>query len=190
MYDSLDNYYERTRYEKLRKQMLKNVQGKVLDAGCGTGRNFPHYGKGAEVVGIDLHPRMLAVAKQRAKQSKAKINLLQHDLETLPFSNNSFDAIVATFVLCVMPLKKERAVLKELVRVAKPGARFYFLEYVYSKNFYRRFLMRIFAFIPRLLFGLHYNTTLPAIEEEKRLEVEKLEFVYRDILRLIVVRKI
>ncbi|MEK6841470.1 MAG: class I SAM-dependent methyltransferase [Nanoarchaeota archaeon] len=69
---------------------------KVLDAGCGTGRNIQLLlNLGAKkVVGIDLTPKLLDFAKNKFKSNK-KIQLFQHNLEEkLPFKNESFDVVI------------------------------------------------------------------------------------------------
>ena len=190
LYDFLDEYFEKTRYEKIRKNFLKNLRGKILDAGCGTGRNFKHYHQKAKVIGVDISQKMLTTARKRADESRAFIKLEKMDLTGLDFKNNSFDFIIATFVLCTMPKKYEQKALKELVRVARPKARLYFLEYVYSKNFLRGFIMKATSFIPKLLYSIRFNSTLPLIKKEKKLKIEKIQFVHDDVLRLIVARKL
>ena len=188
LYDLLDEHFERTRYERVRKKILPNLQGKVLDAGCGTGRNFPHYSNSASVLAVDISERMLSAARTRAN-GLANIKIKNMDLTKLLLSDDSIDAVVATFVLCTMPQQLEKDALKELVRVAKPGARLYFLEYVYSKNYMRQFVMRFTSVVPKLLYGIRFNSTLPIIQEESKLEIEKTEFVHDDVLRLIIARK-
>lgn len=190
MYDYLDEHFEKTRYEKIRKKIGCHPTGMVLDAGCGTGRNFPHFLPEASIIGVDISSRMLAVAKKRAAESSASIKVKEMNLRNLHFEDNMFDSIVATFVLCVMPEKDERAALKELVRVAKPGAKMYFLEYVYSKDTLRRVKMKLTAILPRILYNMRFNTTLPTIKKEKNLKVEKLQYVYDDVIRLIVAKKV
>jgi SAM-dependent methyltransferase len=62
-YDLLDLPFERRRYRALRPLLFRELSGRLLDAGVGTGRNFPFYPAGVSaVVGIDLSPRMLARA--------------------------------------------------------------------------------------------------------------------------------
>lgn len=190
VYDFLDAYFEKTRYKKIRKNLLRDFKGNILDAGCGTGRNFKHYHPKAKVIGVDISPKMLEIARQKAKESKAQIKVDVMDLKSLSFKGNTFDSIVASFVLCVMPEEDERAALKELVRVAKPGARLYFLEYVYSKYFLRRLIMKSTSLVPKLLYSIRFNSTFPVIKEEKSLKIEKLEFVHDDVVRLIVAKKL
>ena len=45
--------------------MFHGLSGRILDAGVGTGRNFPYYPPGNDIVGIDLSPAMLARAERR-----------------------------------------------------------------------------------------------------------------------------
>lgn len=190
VYDFLDEYFEKTRYEKIRKNMLLNLSGKVLEAGCGTGRNFIYYPNNTFITAFDNSARMLSVARQRVSSSKAVIKLRKMNIININFPDDTFDNIVATFVLCVIPKKIEQRALNELIRVAKPNARLYFLEYVYSENKLRAFVMRITSFIPKLLFSIRFNTTYQLIKRNKLLSIEKTEFVYDDVIRLIVAKKL
>lgn len=76
--------------------------------------------RGAVVIGVDLAPRMVACAAQRYP------HLVFHvaDVETLPFTEASFDAVVCNFGLGHFP-RPERA-LVECVRVLSPGGRLSF----------------------------------------------------------------
>ena len=55
-YDLLDLPFEYGRYRKIRPLLFRGLSGRILEAGVGTGRNFPFYPPGSEVVGIDLSP--------------------------------------------------------------------------------------------------------------------------------------
>ena len=61
-YDLLDLAFEYRRYRKIRPLLFAGLSGSILDAGVGTGRNFPFYPRDAKIVGIDLSPAMLARA--------------------------------------------------------------------------------------------------------------------------------
>ena len=63
-YDLLDLPFEYGRYRKIRPLLFRGLSGRILEAGVGTGRNFPFYPPGSEVVGIDLSPAMLARAER------------------------------------------------------------------------------------------------------------------------------
>ena len=51
-YDLLDLPFEYGRYRRIRALLFEGLSGRLLDAGVGTGRNFPFYPPGASVVGI------------------------------------------------------------------------------------------------------------------------------------------
>ena len=106
------------------------VEGRVLEIGVGTGLNLPHYPRGTDVTGIDLSPKMLAIARERAAGLHLNSELREMDAEALDFPDQSFDSIVYSLCLCTIP-DPVRA-LKEGLRVARPGARMIFFEHVRS----------------------------------------------------------
>jgi len=106
------------------------VEGRVLEVGIGTGLNLPHYPAGTEVTGIDLSPKMLAIARRRAADLDLKADLREMDAEALDFPDQSFDSVVYSLCLCTIP-DPVRA-LQEGLRAARPGARMIFFEHIRS----------------------------------------------------------
>ncbi len=96
---------------------------RILEAGVGTGMALPRYDRRHRIVGIDLSPDMLA--KARARVAKRKLGhvefLLEMDAGRLTFPDRSFDAVIAMYVMTVVP--DPEAVMAEFVRVTKPGGR-------------------------------------------------------------------
>lgn len=111
-----------------RKKLLANAQGKILEIGVGTGKNFPHYPAGANITGIDLADRMLVLARKKAAKLGLSWDLREGDVQRLDFPDNSFDTLVATFVFCSVPDPVQG--LRELRRVVKPTGRILLLEHV------------------------------------------------------------
>jgi ubiquinone/menaquinone biosynthesis C-methylase UbiE len=120
-YDLLDLPFEYRRYRKIRPQMFYGLSGRILDAGVGTGRNFPFYPAGSEVVGIDLSPATLARAQRRLSAAATRVELREMDVTRLEFADHSFEAAVAAFLFCTLPDELQVAALRELRRVVKPG---------------------------------------------------------------------
>src|SRR5690349_11176080 len=121
LYDVLDLPFEHRRYRALRPLLLEGMAGKILDAGVGTGRNFPFYPAGTEVIGIDISPAMLTRARRRTGQARAQVELREMDVTRLDFPDRYFDNAVATFLFCVLPNELQTTALTELKRVLKPG---------------------------------------------------------------------
>jgi SAM-dependent methyltransferase len=95
----------------------------VLDAACGTGRALPVLraatGPAGTVVGVDLTTEMLTEAVTRGRHELA--GLVRGDVHALPFAAGTFDAVLAAGL--VSHLESPEAGLRELARVAAPGAR-------------------------------------------------------------------
>ena len=97
LYDLLDLPFEYSRYRKILPLLFQGLKGRVLDAGIGTGRNIQFYPPGAQVVGIDISPAMLARAERRRLSLGARVELHQMDVTHLAFEDQSFDAAVTLY---------------------------------------------------------------------------------------------
>ncbi|HJN60282.1 MAG TPA: class I SAM-dependent methyltransferase, partial [Alphaproteobacteria bacterium] len=144
-YDLLDAPFERKRYRPLRPLLFAGLSGRILDAGVGTGRNIPFYPDASEMVGIDLSPAMLARATRRRDEAGREVALMEMDVMNTSFDEDSFDAVISTFLFCVLEPEQQLPALIELARICKPGGEIRLLEYSYSKNPWKRFIMRLWA---------------------------------------------
>ena len=88
---------------------------RILDAGCGTGRNLIEFGSLGDARGIDSSPEAIDFCRRRGV-----LGATEGRLEGLPFEDAAFDLILATDVL--EHLEDDRSVMRELRRVAAPGA--------------------------------------------------------------------
>ncbi len=95
----------------------------VLDVGSGIGKAACGRAKrtGCQVVGIDLSPRMVEWAKQRARSARVtdQVEFRVADAQQLPFEDGRFDAVITESVLSFVPDKPKA--LREFMRVTKPG---------------------------------------------------------------------
>jgi ubiquinone/menaquinone biosynthesis C-methylase UbiE len=143
--DRVRAYYDRTagRYDasiRLTERLLlgdsrqwaaSRARGAVLEVGIGTGRNLPFYSDVARLVGIDLSPAMLEIARQRARDLSLPIDLREGSAESLPFQDGSFETVVCTLTLCSV-IDACRA-LSEMARVLQPGGTLVLVEHVRSR---------------------------------------------------------
>ena len=188
LYDLLDLPFERRRYQALRPLMFLNLNGHLLDAGIGTGRNCAFYPPGATVAGIDTSPAMLARARLRCPTLAAAGLLFQMDVTDLKFPNGSFDAAVATFLFCVLPNDLQVPALRELGRVVKPGGFIRLLEYVRPRGSFRRTMSRIWQPWIAWAYGASFDRETEKHVPEAGLEIVDSRFVVDDLLKLITVR--
>lgn len=95
--------------------------GRVLEVGVGTGISLPRYDPHIDVTGIDLSAEMLAKARARvARRALTNVRALEEmDAAAMAFATDSFDVVVAMYVMTVAP-EPER-VMSELARVCRPG---------------------------------------------------------------------
>ena len=120
-----------SKFDTQRRNSLRRVRGKVLEIGVGTGLNLPHYPDAVlQLTAVDPNPGMLRQLAR--KQSRITLDIQQAGAEELPFSDESFDTIVTTHVLCSIP-NRARA-LAEIRRVLRPGGRYVFLEHGLSPD--------------------------------------------------------
>ena len=72
------------------------ISGVVLDAGCGTGENsiLMAGGGGCRVVGLDIVPAAIDIARSRAVSRGADVEFLVGDVRDLPFADGTFDTVV------------------------------------------------------------------------------------------------
>lgn len=88
---------------------------RILEVGCGWGELAAWIAQdtGAEMIATDLSPRMVELARARGLDARVA------DVQALPFDDESFDAVVAAWMLYHVP-DLERG-LAELARVLRPG---------------------------------------------------------------------
>ncbi|MEU5998943.1 MULTISPECIES: class I SAM-dependent methyltransferase [unclassified Streptomyces] len=95
--------------------------GRVLDAGCGTGRALPALrevvGPSGVVLGVDLTPAMLETATRAGRDREGR--LLLADVTRLPLRGASLDAVFGAGLISHLPDPAEN--LRELRRVVRPG---------------------------------------------------------------------
>jgi SAM-dependent methyltransferase len=98
------------------RALLPPVAGRrVLDAGCGAGRTAVWLvDQGAEVVGVDLSPELLQIARERVPGASFAVADLAR---RLPFEDGSFDVVVASLVMHY--LRDWVPTLRELRRVLR-----------------------------------------------------------------------
>lgn len=157
-YDKMNSVISFQLHKNWRKDTMKRMEikkgGKALDVCCGTAdwsiALGEAVGEKGHVTGLDFSQNMLNVGIEKTKNLK-NIDLIQGNAMELPFEDNSFDYVTIGFGLRNVPDYMQ--VLREMNRVAKPGAKIVCLETSQSEipgykqlfKFYFKFIMPIFG---------------------------------------------
>lgn len=131
-YDRQIGWFERHVFGEQRAWACAQAEGRVLEVAVGTGLNLAFYAPGADVTGVDLSPEMLQIARRRAAELGRNLELREGDAHDLPFDDESFDSVVATYSLCNIP-DPSRAVA-EMRRVLRPGGRLVLVDHIRSAS--------------------------------------------------------
>lgn len=103
------------------EKMIGPPPKRILDAGCGTGKDCIYLAShGYEVYGIDLSRGMLEKALEKSKGGNLKLDLCIGDMRSLNFQNNYFDGVWTTAAIIHLPLEEKQKAIREFNRVLKP----------------------------------------------------------------------
>jgi len=106
---------------------------RVLEVGVGTGLALPFYPRSCEIVGIDLSDGMLEKCRERMEEfGLHHVAVMRMDAAAMEFADNSFDAVMAAYVVTAVP--DYRKVMMEMIRVCKPGGRIILLNHFSNGN--------------------------------------------------------
>jgi phosphatidylethanolamine/phosphatidyl-N-methylethanolamine N-methyltransferase len=130
--------FERGRHAAI--AAAERIGGRILEVGVGTGISLPHYSKNCRLCGIDISGPMLRKAEERvAELGLTNVEgLWVMDAEHLSFDDNSFDVVVAQYVITTVP--NPEATLDEFARVLKPGGEIVLVSRVGAEAGLRRSL--------------------------------------------------
>ncbi len=140
LYDRLVAPTEEACFGAWRAELLAPLNGQVLEIGAGTGANVERYPSSVDrVVFTEPDPGMRRRLEDRLDGARggsafapAESEVFTDSADHLSFADGSFDAVVATLVLCTVP--DPDAVLAEVRRVLRPGGRLVFLEHVAAED--------------------------------------------------------
>jgi demethylmenaquinone methyltransferase / 2-methoxy-6-polyprenyl-1,4-benzoquinol methylase len=163
------------RWKKLLASLAEVRPGqKALDLCCGTGDiAFALHRAGAEVVGLDFSPAMLAVARERARKLPAQpaappLQFRTGDALQIPYEACSFDIVSIGYGL--RNLESWQRGLEEMVRVARPGGRILVLDFGKPEG-------RLW----RLLFFFYLRTVVPLLGKILCRDAAALAYIYESL---------
>ncbi|CAK0777967.1 Phosphatidylethanolamine N-methyltransferase [Gammaproteobacteria bacterium] len=142
----------------------------ILEVGVGTGLSLPLYPSSVRVTGIDISREMLDIARERVARDQLSHvdSLLEMDAEALRFPDESFDKVVAMYVVSVVP--NPIRVIDEMRRVCKPGGELFIVNHFHSQRPVIRELEDLLAPLSKLA-GFRPDMDLPEFLRSTDLDV-------------------
>ena len=126
LYDAYMALVDRGGFARWRHWLASGATGEVLEVGCGTGRNLPHYERPGRVVALELDPGLLSRARRRSPETSFVVG----DAESLPFAEDAFDTVVSALVFC--SVRRPERGLAEIRRVLRTDGALRMMEHVRS----------------------------------------------------------
>jgi phosphatidylethanolamine/phosphatidyl-N-methylethanolamine N-methyltransferase len=148
----------------------------VLEVGVGTGLVLPLYPSHCRVTGIDLSEGMLAKARERVEALGLShvVALERMDASQMTFADDTFDVVVAAYVVTAVP--DHRALMREIIRVARPNARILLVNHFVNGSGLLAALERAVSPVCKYV-GFRTDLSLEQVLEGLPLEVTRHEKV-------------
>lgn len=168
LYDAVCALCEATGLARWRSWVVGDARGRVLDLGCGTGRNLPLLPAGTRTVGLE--PSWAAL--QRARRRAPRVPLVVGSAEALPFRDAAFDTVVSGLVFC--SVKDPHRGLLEVRRVLRPDGQLRMLEHVRSTRAWKARLQDLLQPAwTRITGGCHPNRDTEGAVEAGGFQIEE-----------------
>lgn len=160
-------------FEPIRREVLADASGVVLEIGVGPGYNFTFYRNVTKVYALEPSKELVEIAKTRAEGLSFPIEFLATGAEEIPLADASIDTVVSTWTLC--SVSDPEKVLSEIKRVLRPGGKFLFVEHGASHSAFLHGIQRALTPITKHFTGnCHYDRKMEKLIKDAGFTIEKM----------------
>jgi ubiquinone/menaquinone biosynthesis C-methylase UbiE len=159
-----------------RRRLLAGLSGAVIEIGAGNGLNFAYYPpEVSRVLAVEPEPHLRGIAERATAKAPVPVEVIDGDAEQLPADDETFDAAVASLVLC--SVRDPAQALREMHRVVRPGGRLRVFEHVRAETPTLNRVQRVLdaTIWPAFCGGCHTNRDTTAAIERAGFTIERLD---------------
>ncbi|MEJ7706494.1 MAG: class I SAM-dependent methyltransferase [Nocardioidaceae bacterium] len=163
---------------KVRARVCGDLQGDVVEIGFGTGHNLPYLPVDvARLRAVEPSGLGVRIAQDRIAASPVPVQIAGLDGQSLPFEENSADAVLSTWTLCT--IADAVAAVREIRRVLRPGGALHFVEHGKAPDeAVVKWQNRFNGIQQRVACGCNLNRDIPALIEAGGLTLSRLDTYY------------
>lgn len=170
--------------EKIRRTVLANISGIVLEVGVGPGYNLPLYKHITKLYALEPSKEHTDIAKNRIGVLTFPVEFLNARAESIPLPNHSIDTVVSTWTLCSVTDPKK--VLQEIKRVLKPLGSFVFVEHGASPDFGLRVIQTLSTSVTKYFTSnCHFDRHIEKLIKNAGFDIEGIEHPHEQYKPLI-----
>ena len=191
-YDGVAKFFDFFRAGDMRRwgpdqrALFKNLKGRVLYIGIGTGQEIVNFPPGLDITAVDMSYAMLERSHARVQNYRGKIHRCQMDAQATAFQDNTFDTILTVCVLC--SVNQPTICLKELKRVLKPDGELVMFEHVLSKNPVYALILKFMSHVTEYLEGTYLDRDTVGNAERAGFKIHSHKNVYLDIVKALIAK--
>jgi len=181
-FDLLNGLGPEARWAPVKRELFSAMQGKILFLAVGTGLDIQFFPPGHDIVGIDISPKMLEKAADRAAAYPGDLRLQEMDVHEMSFEDGSFDQVFTSCTFCSVPDPVHG--LRELRRVLKPGGELHMFEHTGSRYFPFRLMLNLMTPLSRKV-GPEMNRDTVGNVERAGFRIREVRNVFLDTVKTI-----
>lgn len=165
--------------KKIRREVLQDARGVVLELGVGPGYNIPLYNNISKLYALEPSGELVEIAKTRVGGVSFPVEFLSVGAESIPLPDHSIDTVVSTWTLC--SVSDPQKVLQEIRRVLKPQGKFVFADHGASPRMGVRLAQKLFTAVSKYFTGnCHYDRDIERLIKEAGFKIEGIEYFPED----------